>query len=227
MNNNDTAIIIPVYNEADVLRDVIASVRAKFDVVICVNDGSVDTSSEVIEATEAILIEHPFNLGQGAALQTGIDFALQFTAINYFVTYDADGQHDISDAEKMLDVLKEDEVDIVVGSRFLGEAVNITLLRKIILKLAVRFTNIFSGVNLTDTHNGMRVFNRKFAEYVDINMPGMAHASEIIDKIGKGGWRYAEAPVTIQYNDYSKTKGQSMMNSVNIVMDILLNRTRK
>jgi hypothetical protein len=143
------------------------------------------------------------------------------------VTYDADGQHSMHDVKAMMEVIKNKNVDIVVGSRFLGEAVNITVLKKIILKLAIRFTNVFSGVNLTDTHNGLRVFNRRFAESVDIQMPGMAHASEIIDKMGRGKWRYVEVPVTIHYSDYSKSKGQSMLNSVNILMDVMLSRTRK
>lgn len=223
----DTAIIIPVYNEGSVIRNTLEEIPKNKFLVVCVNDGSKDDTSQQLLRSSALLVEHPINMGQGAALQTGIEFALQFPEIKYFVTYDADGQHSMQDVENMLKTIKRDKVDIVVGSRFLGEAINITKLKKIILKLAIRFTNAFSGVNLTDTHNGLRVFNRNFAEKIDIRMPGMAHASEIIDKMGKGKWSYVEVPVTIRYSDYSKAKGQSILNSVNILVDVLLNRARK
>jgi glycosyltransferase involved in cell wall biosynthesis len=222
-----TAVIIPVYNEGPVIKDVINTVLKHFPTVVCIDDGSKDNSAAEITKTDALLVQHSINIGQGAALQTGIEFALQVPGIKYFITFDADGQHSIEDVISMLEMLKKDEVDIVVGSRFLGEAVNLSLPKKIILKLAIRFTNLFSGVNLTDTHNGLRVFTRKFAESVDITMPGMAHASEIIDKMGRGGWKYVEVPVTISYTDHSRGKGQPMLNSVNILMDVLLSRTRR
>jgi glycosyltransferase involved in cell wall biosynthesis len=223
----EAAVIIPVYNEGPVIKKVVDSVLDHFPTVVCVNDGSKDNSGEEIAKTNALLIQHPVNMGQGAALQTGIDFALQIPGIKYFITFDADGQHNIKDVVNMLEILKKDEVDIVMGSRFLGEVVNMSFLKKIILKLAIKFTNLFSGVNLTDTHNGLRVFNRKFAVHIDITMPGMAHASEIIDKMGRGGWRYLEVPVTISYTEHSVSKGQPMLNSVNILMDVLLSRTRR
>jgi len=225
--NENTAIIIPVYNEGSVITETLKEIPQDKYLIICVNDGSKDNTLTQLEKTSALIINHPINMGQGAALQTGIEYALQFPEIKYFVTYDADGQHSMQDVEDMLRIIKKNKVDIVVGSRFLGEAINITAMKKILLKLAIKFTNVFSGVNLTDTHNGLRVFNRKFAENVNIRMPGMAHASEIIDKMGKGNWRYVEVPVTIRYSDYSKAKGQSMLNSVNILMDVLISRARK
>ncbi|MDB5168822.1 MAG: hypothetical protein JWO41_178 [Candidatus Saccharibacteria bacterium] len=223
----EVAFIIPVYNEGPVLKTVLNTVLNNFSTVVCIDDGSRDNSVAEIMKTGALLVRHPINMGQGAALQTGIDFALQIPGIKYFVTFDADGQHSIKDVVKMIEILKNNKVDIVVGSRFLGEAVNITLVKKLVLKLAIQFTNLFSGVRLTDAHNGLRVFNRKFAEKIDINMPGMAHASEIVDKMGRGDWKYMETAVTISYTDYSRSKGQPLLNSVNILMDVLLSRTRR
>jgi polyprenyl-phospho-N-acetylgalactosaminyl synthase len=191
-----------------------------------VNDGGKDGSSECIRKTDALLVEHPINMGQGAALQTGIEYALLQPDIKYLITFDADGQHSVADAVAMLKIIKKEELDIVVGSRFLGKAVNITMTKRMILKLAIMFTNLFSNVKLTDTHNGLRVFNRKFAQQLDISMPGMAHASEIIDKMGRGNWRYKEVPVTINYTDYSKAKGQSALNSVNILIDMLASKIK-
>jgi glycosyltransferase involved in cell wall biosynthesis len=225
--NRDVCVIIPVYNEGEVVRQTIEQVLAYYSNVVCVDDGSRDNSAQRIQETKALLVEHPINMGQGAALQTGIEFALQDPHTNYFVTFDADGQHDPKDVGTMLTALKHDKLDVVLGSRFLGATVNMPRLKRLVLSGAIRFTNIFSSVRLTDTHNGLRVFNRAFAERVDIRMTGMAHASEIIDKIGKGGWKYKEVPVTIHYTDYTRAKGQSVLNSLNIVMELFLNRPKK
>jgi glycosyltransferase involved in cell wall biosynthesis len=226
MDRKNTVFIVPVYNEQAVIAKTVNEIPNNF-LIICVNDGSTDNSNKELEKTNALIINHPINLGQGAALQTGIDYALQFPKIEYFVTFDADGQHSVKDAVNMLGTIKKNDVDIVLGSRFLGKALNISFTKKILLKFAIKFTNFYSGVNLTDTHNGLRVFNRKFAEKINLLMPGMAHSSEIIDKIGRGKWRYIEAPVTIKYDDYSRLKGQSMLNSVNILVDVILNRAKK
>lgn len=225
--NNDTGIIIPVYNEAEVVSETVNGVLKVFSNVVCVNDGSSDESSEKITHTKAILVEHPINLGQGAALQTGIEFLLQNKDIHYFVTFDADGQHNIKDVQRMIKVIKKQNIDIVLGSRFLGVAEDMPALKIVILKMAIIFTNIFSGVKLTDTHNGLRVFNRKFAENLNITMSDMAHASEIIDKLGKGNWAYEEVPITIKYTDYSRAKGQSLFNSINILFDLMLKKVSK
>ncbi len=223
----DTAVIVPVYNEEKVIVNTVSDINEEFSNIVCIVDGGKDNSANQIRKTHALLVEHSLNLGQGAALQTGIEFALLNPDIKYLVTFDADGQHSIADVKKMLKILKQENLDIVVGSRFLGETINMPTTKKIILKLAVAFTNVFSSVDLTDTHNGLRVFNRAFAEAIDIRMSGMSHASEIIDKIGRGNWKYKEVPVTISYSDYSKQKGQSMLNSVNILADMLLSRVKK
>jgi glycosyltransferase involved in cell wall biosynthesis len=227
MTKTDTAIIIPVFNEQNVIENVLSEVLKEFKHVVCINDGSTDDTAEIIKKTSAFLVEHPLNLGQGAALQTGIDFALQFPEIQYFVTFDSDGQHRLSDVKKMLTYIKNNNVDIVLGSRFLGKVENITRLKKIILKLAVKFSNSTSGVKLTDTHNGLRVFNRKVASELKITMPDFSHASEIIERIAEKKFAYVELPVTITYTDYSRSKGQSVINAVNIGFDTILRKVIK
>jgi glycosyltransferase involved in cell wall biosynthesis len=221
---SDTYLIIPVYNEAKVIRSVVDNVLEKFSNVICVNDGSVDNSSEEIAETSSILVNHPINLGQGASLQTGIEYALQDKKAKYFVTFDADGQHLVSDAENMLHVLKDENLDIVLGSRFLGEAKNISNFKKAMLKLAVKFTNSTSGIKLSDTHNGLRVFNRSVAEQLNIVNSDFSHASEIIETIANKKFKYKEVPVTIIYSEYSKAKGQSVFNAINLGLDVLFDR---
>ena len=224
--NSDAAIIIPVYNEAEVVAEVVNSVLKHFKYVVCVNDGSRDASSNEIKKTGAYLIEHPINMGQGAALQTGIEFARQLP-VNYFVTFDADGQHRIADVYAMLGKIKKDNYDIVLGSRFLGKTIGISRSKRILLKVAIWFSKATTGLLLTDTHNGLRVFNKNIADNIQITQPDMTHASEILEIIADKKYKYTEVPVTIEYTDYSRSKGQSVVNAVNIGFDTLLRKVSK
>lgn len=225
--DTETAIIVPVYNEAKVIRKVILDLLKHFKYVVCVNDGSKDTSAEEILKTKAMFVNHPINMGQGAALQTGIEFARELPGVKYYVTFDADGQHRISDAKKMINVLRQGKYDIILGSRFLGDTVGMKNSKRVILKLAIRFSNATSGVKLTDTHNGLRAFNKHVAQTMQITMPDMAHASEILEIISKNKYRYKEIPVVIEYTDYSTGKGQTLINAVNIGFDTLLRKISK
>jgi polyprenyl-phospho-N-acetylgalactosaminyl synthase len=224
-SKDNVAIIIPAYNEGSAIVETINNIPDTYSCIVCVNDGSRDDTAQQIMSTRAQLVNHPINLGQGAALQTGIEYALELPGIDYFVTYDADGQHRIEDVNTMLDyIVKHPNTDIVLGSRFLGKAENISPIKKIVLKMAIQFTNASTGVKLTDTHNGLRVFNRKVAKGLNLQMPDFAHASEIIDRIAEKKYTYKELPVTIIYTDYSRGKGQSIINAVNIGFDIIIGR---
>ena len=224
--NTNVAFIIPVYNEAKVIGGVLASILKQFKYVVCVNDGSKDDSSSEIAKTSAYLIEHPINMGQGAALQTGIEFARQLP-VEYFVTFDADGQHRIQDVKMMLKEIEKGKHDIILGSRFLGKTIGMKTSKRVILKMAIQFSNVISGLKLTDTHNGLRLFNRAVAEGMQITLPDMAHASEILEIMSEKKYRYKELPVTIEYTDYSRAKGQSLINAVNIGFDMLLRKISK
>jgi glycosyltransferase involved in cell wall biosynthesis len=219
--NSDTAIVIPVYNEDQVLGEVLKGVLSTFANVVCVDDGSSDNSSDVIRSTNAVLISHPMNLGQGAALQTGIEAALQIPQVKYLVTFDSDGQHSVSDALAMVERLRQGDIEVIFGSRFLDERTNVGRLKKSVLKLAVLYTNALSGVRLTDAHNGLRAFTRTVAQSIELTHNGMAHATEIVNQISRGKFAYTEMPVHIVYTEYSKAKGQSLWNSVNIIFDLI------
>ena len=221
MSHPDTCVVIPVYNEDQVIAGVVDDVLGTFDHVVCVDDGSSDQTYAVLQKTGARIVRHPTNLGQGAALQTGIEYALADPAVRSFVTYDADGQHRVEDAARMVDLLDTEDVDIVFGSRFLDERTEVGWAKRAVLKAAVRYTNASTGLKLSDAHNGLRAFDRAVAERLDIRMNGMAHASEIVSTVAKAGFRYTETPVHIVYTEYSKAKGQSLLNSVNIVFDLL------
>lgn len=225
--NDNTVFIIPVYNEARVIRSVLEGILEEHKNVVCVNDGSSDNSREEIEKTKAMIVNHPINMGQGAALQTGIEFARQLPWIKYFVTFDADGQHRLKDVKNMLIAINTKKVDIIFGSRFLGSANNMPFSKRLVLKLAIKFSNLTSGLSLTDTHNGLRVFNRRVAEEMQITMPDMTHASEILEIVAKNKYKYLEVPVTIDYTEYSKSKGQSLINAINIAFDTILRKVSK
>lgn len=224
MRRDDVAVVIPVYNEAEVIKGVVNRVLKKFKWVVCVNDGSKDASAQQIMQTKAYLVEHPINMGQGAAIQTGVEFARQIPEVKYFVTFDADGQHRLEDVLAMLSVIETGNYDIVLGSRFLGETINMKMSKHVVLKMAIWFSNVTSGLKLTDTHNGLRVFNRTVADGLQITMPDMAHASEILEILAEKKYRYTEIPVVIEYTEYSQKKGQSVVNAVNIGFDMLLRK---
>jgi glycosyltransferase involved in cell wall biosynthesis len=222
MTRDDVCVVIPVYNEARVIADVVRLVRKNYPLVVCVDDGSSDDSGSEILAAGALLVQHPMNLGQGAALRTGLEFGLALPQASTFVTFDADGQHDVHDVDEMLDALQSTGVDIVFGSRFLDKRSEIGRGKRVVLAAAIKYTRLSTGLALTDTHNGLRVFNRTVAEALDLQMNGMAHASEVLSIVANRGFRYVELPVHIRYTDYSKSKGQPLMNGVNILFDLLL-----
>ncbi len=219
-------VVIPAFNEAQVIADVVAGVRARYSNVIVVDDCSRDETGTNALRAGAVVLRHPLNLGQGAALETGIRYALSRGA-EYIVTFDADGQHRVADIAVLLDRQHETGTDVVVGSRFLGAAHGMPPLRRIVLKLAVAFMRLTSGVPMSDAHNGFRLFTRRAAERIRIRQNRMAHASEIIEQIGSLGLSISEAPVTIVYTEYSLRKGQRLGNAVNIIWEMLLARLHK
>ncbi|WP_228266325.1 glycosyltransferase family 2 protein [Ornithinimicrobium ciconiae] len=219
---SDTWLVIPLFNEATVVADVIAEARETFPHIVCVDDASTDDSGAVARAAGAVVVTHPFNLGQGAALQTGVDYALTATDAAYIVTFDADGQHRVVDAEAMVERAREEDLAIVFGSRFLDGRTKPGWLRRIILKGAVWITNQQTGLRLSDAHNGLRVIRRDAAGALHLEQNRMAHATEIVLQLSRTKLPWAEHPVHIVYTDYSRAKGQSLMNSVNILIDTIL-----
>lgn len=219
--NSDACLVVPVYNEGPVVADVLREALTVFPNIVAVDDGSTDDSAAKVATTGALLVRHPVNLGQGAALQTGIETALLLPHVRYFVTFDSDGQHDTADADAMVARLRADEADVVLGSRFLDGRTKPGLLKRIVLRGAVWLTNAQSGVKLTDAHNGLRALNRTAAGQLRLRQNGMAHASEIIEQLGRSRLRWAEHPVHIRYTEYSMAKGQSVLNAVNILTDLI------
>lgn len=220
--NDDVWVVIPLYNEAQVIGDVVAAARAVFPHVVCVDDGSSDASAAAAEAAGAAVVRHPINLGQGAALQTGFSYALGDPGMAWVVTFDADGQHQVSDVVAMLEKARAESLEVVFGSRFLDDRTQASFLKKLVLRAAVGYTNVTTKTRLTDAHNGLRLLSRSVVGRLDITQNRMAHASELVAQVGDLDVRYGESPVHILYTDYSKAKGQSIWNAVNILVELIL-----
>jgi glycosyltransferase involved in cell wall biosynthesis len=209
-----------MFNEATVVGTVIEGLLEEFPNVVCVDDGSTDGSARVAQAAGAVVVQHPVNLGQGAALQTGIEYALQDPDVDAVVTFDADGQHQVSDAKAMLARIRSGEADVVLGSRFLAGAADVSWLKRLVLRTAALQSRLATGLELTDAHNGLRAFSARVAAGIQLRQDRMAHASELIQQLAELKPRLVEHPVRIIYTDYSKAKGQSLLNGVNILADL-------
>jgi glycosyltransferase involved in cell wall biosynthesis len=219
-------VVIAAYNEAKVIADVVADVRSTGHRVVVVDDGSRDGTGDIAARAGAVVIRHPINLGQGAALQTGIDFALMQGA-EVVVTFDADGQHRAADVAGLVDALQQNGADFALGSRFLGSAIDLPPTRRALLRAATWFTRATTGLSITDSHNGLRAMSRRGAARIHLRQNRMAHASEILDQIAVSGLKYVETPVTIQYSAYSLAKGQSLFDALLIVLDLFARRLHR
>jgi len=218
-----TWIVIPLYNEATVIAGVVSELLGRFANVVCVDDGSTDGSAQAAHDAGARVLTHPLNLGQGAALQTAISYAVAQPSCEHVITFDADGQHRIIDALHMLERARTEKLDIVFGSRFLDDRTNPGVLKRVVLKTAVGVTNLTTGLMLTDAHNGLRVLSVEAASRINLQQDRMAHATEIVLQLGRTRLPWGESPVEVLYTDYSKAKGQSLLNSINILFDLVVN----
>lgn len=222
IDNKKVCVIVPFYNEEEVIEKVLAELIGSNYQVLAIDDGSTDRSNEIVKKMNCVLLKHPSNFGQGAALQTGISFARLNPKIEYFVTFDSDGQHQVSDINHVLKPLVNSETDIVFGTRFQDDKTKFPFFKRIVLRAAIKYTQLSTGVAITDTHNGFRAFSKLAANIINLNFPGMTHASEFVEKAGQLGLSIKEVPVHILYTKYTKRKGQSLWNSINILTDLFL-----
>jgi glycosyltransferase involved in cell wall biosynthesis len=220
------AVVVPAYNEEARVGHVVAGLRQEFGTVVVVDDGSRDRTAELARAAGARVVRHLGNLGQGAALQTGFAYALTDPDMQYVITFDSDGQHRVADAVSLLQVARDTDVDVVLGSRFLSVESHVPRARRAVLRAGIAFTRATTRLGVTDTHNGLRVLSRRAVEQIDLTLADMAHASQLLGTIARRGLSWTEAPVVIDYADESRRRGQSNVNALNIVFDLALERLR-
>ena len=208
------------------IADVVREARRVLPHVVCVDDGCHDEAARPPPRPGRTVVTHPVNLGQGAALQTGFEYALAQPGMRWVVTFDADGQHQTDDVLAMLEIARAGELDVVFGSRFLDDRTQAGWLKKLVLRLAVAYTNLTTQTRLTDAHNGLRLLSRRVVERLDITQNRMAHASEIVAQIGACDWMThpCATPSTRAraLHRLLRAKGQSLWNSVNILVELIL-----
>ena len=221
-----TWVVVPAFNEGRVVVDTIESLRAVATNIVVVDDCSSDDTALQLDGMSVTVLRHAVNVGQGAALQTGIEWALRHGAL-YLVTFDADGQHDPHDISPLLTTLIDQRLDIVLGSRFRGQAIGISRTRRLLLRTALAFTRLSTGLPVTDVHNGLRAFRATAAPALRITQDRMAHASEILDHIARARLSWAEVPTTVRYSGYSVTKGQTSLGAIDILFELMFGRLRR
>jgi polyprenyl-phospho-N-acetylgalactosaminyl synthase len=218
-------VVIPIFNESDRIGGVLDGLLELSVTIVAVDDCSTDDSPRIAAEKATWFLRHVVNLGQGAALQTGMRFALSRGA-DVIVTFDADGQHEPPDVVNLVDALFAKRVDFALGSRFLGEAPGIPWTRRAVLRLGIVFTRIFSRLSVTDTHNGLRAMTRRGAQVIHITLNRMEHASEILDLIADSRFPYVEVPVRIRYSQQTLAKGQASSGAFRMAAKLLAERLR-
>lgn len=224
-------IIIPAYNEEESIENVLKQLQTlypKFQIVVVIDGARDQTASITRKFRDVIVLEHRLNRGQGAALETGNEYARQHGA-DIVIHFDADGQFDPHDIPKMIEPILQGDAEIVLGSRFLGTH-NASWLRELVLRGGIIFQWILTGLLLTDAHNGFRVFSKKALDGIQISQDGMAHATEIIEEIARLSLSLKEVPVSVRYFHFlqSRTHAQrSIQGSFRILNDIFKKRMVK
>ncbi len=221
------AIVIPVYNEEKIIKSVIDSLPKEIKgvdkiVVLAVNDGSTDNSSKEIAKTGAKLINHPINLGAGAATVTGLEAAKKINA-DLAVTIDGDGQHDSADIKRLIKPVLADKADLVIGTR-LKQAKGMPIIKQIGNWGLNVITYALSRMWTTDSQSGFKCFSRKAMDTMDIQALGYEFCSEIIIEAKRKKMRVVEIPTRAIYSNYSKKKGQSIFNGMNIIIKLLVKK---
>jgi len=220
---NNVWIIIPAYNEANNISRVLESLLKQTKNIVVIDDCSQDQTIALVKKYPVYLVKHQINRGQGAALQTGHDFALKKGA-EIVVHFDADGQMQVKDIPKIIEPIIKEQVDVVFGSRFLGAKSKIPWTKKyLILKPAIIFNWLMTGIKLSDVHNGFRALSAKALKKIRFQQDRMAHATEILELIRQADLKYTEVPVEIIYNQY----GQGMVGGLKIIRDLILAKILK
>ena len=210
------ACVIPAYNESKNITKVLAKVMPLVDEVIVVDDSSADNTYELVELTKAIALRHPINRGQGAALQTGDEYALNHGA-DIIVHFDADDQFKAEEIKDLIAPIVAGQADAVFGSRFLGSA-NFPFTKRVIIMPLARLINRLFGIKMSDPQSGFRALNRATLEQIKIENRGMAHCSEILYKTFKTKARVLEVPITVTYHEFD----QSFGGGFKIIKDLLI-----
>lgn len=201
------AIVIPVYNEAQIIGEVLRETQAKTDyVTIVIDDGSSDDSFIQAAIHGALTLKHRLNRGKGAAVKTGV-MAANLLGADIVVTMDGDGQHAPEDIEALISPILENEADVVLGSRALNRA-EMPMMKVIANSVGNFFTWLFYGIWVSDSQSGFRAYSKYAALIIDTKADKYEYDSKVIREIRANRLRFTEVPVQTRYTEYSKGKKQ-------------------
>ena len=223
-NKDRVMLLIPAFNEQGRISKVINNCRKYFNNIVIIEDGSIDlTYKEILQSSPSVILRHSINCGQGTALATGIRYFVEYTDYDYLVTFDADGQHMPEDAISMVNYAFKNNFHAVFGSRFLKKEslLKVPKTKRMALKFAKIFENMFFGISLSDAHNGLRVLSREAClNLLSLHSSSMANGTEIAFRLIRANIEIKEFPCTILYNSNLKVS-QSPLAGLNIISDLI------
>ena len=221
MKFKDIYVIVPAFNEQNVIKDIINNLLKNFSNVIVINDGSNDKTLETINDLDIKILNHEINLGVGAAVQTGFDYVSNIPGAKAVITFDADGQHLVDDAVAMAKEIMICDEGIIFGTRFPKHSKNIPKVKRIVLKLIAKITDLVTGVTLSDAHNGLKAYKVSTIKELELQFSSYSYESELITQVAKKKIDYKEMSTDIKYTSYSIKKGQKLLNGLLIIEDLL------
>lgn len=214
-------IVIPAYNEekniAETLRGI-KKIGLDLDILV-VNDGSKDRTREVVKETGNNVISLPFNLGYGAALQTGFKYA-KHKGYKYLIQFDGDGQHNPEDILSLVNEMKKDNVDIVIGSRFLGHGTLKTgIFKSVVIHMLRWLIKINTNSKITDPTSGLKCISRRTYEYYSLmeNFPGDYPDADVLIHMLRNNYIIREVPANMK----ERVSGVSMHSGLKPVIYVL------
>lgn len=223
-------VVVPAFNEAPVISNTLKSLKqtlkqsGKYDILV-VDDGSTDNTFQEATRSKVKVLRHKLNRGLGGALGTGLEYARR-NDYDLAVTFDADGQHDPKDIVKLAKLIEQDKADLAIGSRTTSKSGQMPWDRMLINWTSNVVTLLFFGVWTSDSQSGFRAFSKKAINYIEIKTERMEVSSEIFSEVKKHKLRVKEIPIRVIYTDYSRSKGQSNLNAVNVLFKLLLRLAR-
>ena len=210
---------IPAYNEEKNIGSIILKLKQKYDKIIVCDDGSTDMTYSISTALGAVVVKHKKNQGYGAAIRTIFD-EFKKTDSDILVTFDADGQHKISEIESMVKPILENTADIVIGSRFLGKTIDLPKYRKIGIKTITGLTNAITGTKISDSQSGFRAYSKKTLNQISLIESGMGISTEILIKSSKKNMRIFEVPITILYSETTHSQ-EPISHGTSVIMSTI------
>lgn len=208
--------IVPALNEEKKIGSVIRNLSSYVDQIVVIDDGSIDGTAEVAKAAGAVVIRHRINRGQGAALQTGHEYAMRIQA-DIVVHFDGDDQFDVKDVARGISLLREKNLDIVIGKRIHSADYKLPAMKRFVIWPGAKLVNyLLGGITLSDSHCGFRVIRGAVLPKLRLTQDQFAHASEIPVLVGKAKLRYGELPIHVVYHRY----GQRFFQGFKVLRDL-------